>query len=164
MKLYSVKAVAQFLDISERRVRQLREEKVIAEVRPGLYNILEANHAYIRFLRKQNPESEETIDYNTERAKLVRAKRKNEEYELQLKENRLHTAEDIETVMTDMLVNFKTRLMAIPTKISPSLCKKTNKEEIFELLKENIDEALNELSDFKGVFGEGVKKDEESDG
>ena len=100
---------------------------------------------------------------NTERAKLVRAKRKNEEYELQLKENKLHAAEDIEAVMTDMLVNFKSRLMAIPSKLAPVLCKKTDKAEIFALLKDHIDEALMELSDFKTAFGERAK-DEESDG
>ena len=119
MKLYDAKAVARFLDVSERRVRQLRDEKVIAEVRPGLYDLIDTNHRYINYLRKRNPESEETIDYNTERAKLVRAKRKNEEYELQLKENTLHAAADIEAVMTDMLVNFKSRLMAIPSKAGP---------------------------------------------
>ena len=96
MKLYDAKAVARFLDVSERRVRQLRDEKVIAEVRPGLYDLIDTNHRYINYLRKRNPESEETIDYNTERAKLVRAKRKNEEYELQLKEQKLHSSEDIE--------------------------------------------------------------------
>ena len=111
LKLYDVKAVARFLDVSERRVRQLRDEKVIAEVRPGLYDLIDTNHRYINYLRKRNPESESTVDYNTERALLVRAKRKNEEYELQLKENKLHAAEDIEAVMTDMLVNFKSRLM-----------------------------------------------------
>lgn len=164
MKLYDAKAVARFLDVSERRVRQLRDEKVIAEVRPGLYDLTEANHRYINYLRKRNPESEAVIDYNTERAKLVRAKRKNEEYELQLKEQRLHAAEDIESVMTDMLVNFKARLMAIPSKLAPVLCKKTDRAEIFRLLKEHIDEALLELSDFKTAFGEKVIDDEESNG
>ena len=159
MKLYDVRAIARFLDVSERRVRQLRDEKVIAEVRPGLYDLIDTNHRYINYLRKRNPESEET-----ERAKLVRAKRKNEEYELQLKENQLHAAEDIEAVMTDMLVNFKSRLMAIPSKLAPVLCKKTDKAEIFALLKDHIDEALMELSDFKATFGERVKEDEKSDG
>ena len=142
MKLYDVRAIARFLDVSERRVRQLRDEKVIAEVRPGLYDLIDTNHRYINYLRKRNPEGDETIDYNTERAKLVRAKRKNEEYELQLKENQLHAAEDIEAVMTDMLVNFKSRLMAIPSKLAPVLCKKTDKAEIFALLKDHIAEAL----------------------
>lgn len=164
MKLYDAKAVARFLDVSERRVRQLRDEKVIAEARPGLYDLIDTNHRYINYLRKRNPESEETIDYNTERAKLVRAKRKNEEYELQLKERTLHSAEDIEAVMTDMLVNFKSRLMAIPSKMAPVLCKKTDKAEIFALLKEHIDEALMELSDFKSTFGERVTDNEKRDG
>lgn len=164
MKLYDAKAVARFMDISERRVRQLRDEKVIAEVRPGLYDLTDTNHRYINYLRKRNPESEESIDYNTERAKLVRAKRKSEEYDLQLKEQRLHASEDIEAVMTDMLANFKARLMAIPSKLAPVLCKKTDRAEIFRLLKEHIDEALMELSDFKTAFGGRVKDDEESDG
>lgn len=164
MKLYDAKAVARFLDVSERRVRQLRDEKVIADMRPGLYDLTDTNHRYINYLRKRNPESDEVIDYNTERAKLVRAKRKNEEYELQIKENQLHPAEDIEHVMTDMLMNFKARLMAIPSKLSPVLCKKTDKAEIFKLLKEHIDEALTELSDFKTAFGERVNDDEKSDG
>ena len=43
--------------------------------------------------------------------------------------------------MTDMLVNFKSRLMAIPSKLAPVLCKKTDKAEIFALLKDHIDEA-----------------------
>lgn len=164
MKLYDVKAVARFLDLSERRVRQLRDDKVIQEVRPGLYDLIETNHRYINYLRKRNPESEEVVDYNTERAKLVRAKRKNEEYDLHLKERTLHSAEDIEAVMTDMLVNFKARLMAIPAKLAPVLAKKTDRAEIFGLLKEYIDEALLELSDFKTTFGERVNGNEESDG
>ncbi len=154
MRLYDSKAVARFLDVSERRVRQLRDEKVIVEVRPGLYDLIDTNHRYINYLRRRNPEAEESIDYNTERAKLIRAKRKNEEYELQLKEKTLHTAQDIESVMTDMLVNFKSRLMAIPSKLTPLLCKKTDKAEIFALMKEQIDEALMELSDFNTVFEE----------
>ena len=69
-----------------------------------------------------------------------------------------------DSVMTDMLVNFKSRLMAIPSKLAPVLCKKTDKAEIFALLKDHIDEALMELSDFKATFGERVKEDEKSDG
>lgn len=167
MKLYDTKAVARFLDVSERRVRQLRDEKVIVEARPGLYELIDTNHRYINYLRRRNPESEEVIDYNTERAKLVRAKRKNEEYELQLKEGTLHASEDIERVMKDMLVNFKSRLMAIPAKQAPILAKKSDRAEIFALLKEEIDEALLELSDFKTAFGEDGERrpdDEESNG
>ncbi len=161
MKLYDAKAVARFLDLTERRVRQLRDEKIINEAAPGLYDLRETNHKYINYLRKRNPESEDNIDYNTERAKLIRAKRQSEEFDLHLKEGKLHESEVIETVMKDMLVNFKSRLMSIPAKLSPVLAKKTDRAEIFKIIKAQIDEALCELSDFETVFGE-RGNDEES--
>ena len=165
MKLYDVKAVARFMDVSERRVRQLRDEKVIAEVRPGLYDLIDTNRRYINYLRKRNPESEEAIDYNTERAKLVRAKRENEELDLKIRKNQLHSSEDVEAVLSNMLISFRSRLMAIPSRLSPILSKKTDKAEIFKILKAQIDEALNELSDFNALFGEDAESnDEESDG
>lgn len=165
MKLYDAKAVARFLDLTERRVRQLRDEKVIEEYRPGLYDLMDVNHRYINYLRQHNPDSEERIDYQTERAKLVRAKRKNEEFDLLVKESQLHSSEDIERVMTGMLINFKTRLTAIPSKLSPILCKKTDKADIFTVLKQSIDEALNELADFNTTFGEeGAANDENGNG
>lgn len=52
LKAYTSKAVAAWLDISERRVRQLRDEKVITEIRPGLYDLKTVNHQYINYLRK----------------------------------------------------------------------------------------------------------------
>lgn len=145
MKLHDTKAVARFLDISDRRVRQLRDEKVIEEVRPGLYDLLDTNRRYINYLRKRNPESEEAVDYNTERAKLVRAKRENEELDLKIRKNQLHSSEDVEAVLSNMLISFRSRLMAIPSRLSPILSKKTDKAEIFKILKAQIDEALNEL-------------------
>ena len=149
MKLYDTKQVARFLDITERRVRQLREEGIISEIRPGLYDLIDANHRYINYLRNRNPDSEERIDYNAERAKLVKAKRENEEYDLRLKRRELHTSEEIEQVMTTMLINFKSRLSAIPSKLAPILSKKKDTAEIASLIKQQVDEALIELSDFE---------------
>ena len=163
MKLYTVKAVAKWLDLSERRVRQLRDDKIITEYKPGLYDLKTANHQYINYLRKNNPESESSIDYNAERAKLVRAKRESQELELQLRRKEVHTTEDVEQVMTDTLVRFKTRRMAIPAKLSPILSKKKDQTEIFKMLKTAIDEVLEELSDFQTVFGYGAEDEQKHD-
>ena len=161
MKAYTTAAVAKWLDLSERRGRQLREQNIITEVRPGLYDLKTVNHQYINYLRKNNPESESAIDYNAERAKLVRAKRESQELELQLRKNELHKTEDIEQVLTDTLIKFKTRLMAIPAKLSPVLAKKKDQTEIFKLLKASIDEALEELADFQTMFGERTENEQE---
>ena len=94
------------------------------------------------------------MDYNTERAKLVRAKREAQELELKIRKNEVHASAEIEQVMTDMLIRFKTRLMAIPAKLSPRLAKKKDETEIFKIIKSAVDEALEELSDFNAAFGE----------
>jgi hypothetical protein len=168
VKLYDSKAIAKFLDVSERRVRQLRDEKVIAERAgsPRLYELLPTLRTYINYLRKKNPDSEESIDYNTERAKLVRAKRLNEEFDLKVKERELHGSEEIETTFSAILVSFKNRLLAIPSKLAPILSKKTDKAEIYKLLATHINEALDELSEFKGLNTEteGGADNETSDG
>lgn len=163
MKLYTVKAVAAWLDLTEARVRQLRKEKIITEYKPGLYDLKTVNHEYINYLRKNNPDSETSVDYNTERAKLVRAKRESQELELQLRKNELHEAQEVEKVLTDTLIKFKARLMAIPAKLSPILSKKTDQTEIFKTIKAAVDEALEELADFQTLFGYTVE-DEEKDG
>lgn len=154
MKLYTAAAVARHLDMTERNVRTLRDKGVLTEYKPGLYDLQTATRQYINFLRKKNPDAEEKVDYNTERAKLVRAKRESQELELQLRKNEVHTTEDVEQVMTDMLIRFKTRLMAIPAKLSPILAKKTEQTEIFKLIKSAVDEALEELADFDTAFKE----------
>lgn len=155
MKVYDVKAIARVLSLTERRVRQLKDQNIITEYAPGLYEFIPTVHAYINYLRNRNPESAENIDYNTERAKLIRAKRQNEEYDLRVKEGNLHDAADIEIVMSNMLITFKSRLMAIPSKLSPVLSKKNDKAEIQRILKSSINEALVELADFNKMFNAG---------
>ena len=38
---------------------------------------------------------------------MVRAKREAQELELQMRKNEVHTSEDVEQVMSDMLIRFK---------------------------------------------------------
>ena len=83
-----------------------------------------------------------------------------EELELQVRKNELHTTEDIEKALTDMLVNFRTKLMAIPAKLSPVMAKKKDQTEIFKLMKAAIDETLEELADFDRI----CREDRENEG
>ena len=76
MKVFDKNAVARHLDLTPKRIKQLTDKGILKEYRPGLYELGKARVDYIRYLRDQNPETEEDIDYQTERAKLVRARRK----------------------------------------------------------------------------------------
>ena len=152
MKVYNSNAVARWLDITERRVRQLRDEGVITEYKPGYYDLKKVIIQYIHYLRGTN--SGKNLNYNTERAKLIKAKRELQELELAEKRNDLHSSEDIKLVMTDMLIKFKSRMMAIPAKASPALSKETDQTKIFKQLKKLVEEGLEELSDYGNTFEE----------
>ncbi len=161
MKLYDKNAVAKFLDMTPKNVERLTEKGVLQPKQGKLYSLIECSHAYIGYLRQQNPDTEGAVDLNEERAKLARAKRLKAEMELAVEEGKLHDAEDIKKVMTAMLINFKTRLSAIPAEEAEQLATMTDKAKIFLHLNDRIKEALSELADFEDVFKEEIKDDEE---
>lgn len=69
MTLYTSKVVAQHLNLTERRVRQLRDEGVIREKRPGLYDLVDTMTRYIKYIGAGSK-----ADLNDERAKLTKEK------------------------------------------------------------------------------------------
>lgn len=164
MRVYDKNAIARHLDLTPKRIKQLTDKGILTEFKPGLYDREKARVDYIRYLRDKNPDTEENIDYQTERARLVRAKRQNEEMDLAVKNGELHKAEDIERVMTAMLINFKSRLSAIPAEQAPKLLEKKDADSIAKLLTKEMKKALMELSDFQTLFCGVIEEDEESDG
>ena len=161
MKLYDKNAVAKFLNMTPKNVERLTEKGILQTKQGKLYSLVEANHAYITYLRDRSPETEDAVDLNEERAKLTKAKRLNEELDLAVKKGELHKAEDVEKIMSATLINFKSRLSAIPAEEAEKLATMTDKVKIFRYLNDKIKEALNELSNFEEVFKEELKEDEE---
>lgn len=156
MTLYTSKVVAQWLGLTERRVRQLRDEGVIEERRPGLYDLRSTVLRYIHYLRKGSG-----TNLNDERAMLTRAKREAAERENQLRQGELIEVSQIEKALSDMLLNFRSRLLCMPAKLSPSLATMGGQQgKIFDLLKKSIEESMEELSDWHSIT---KQKGEEDD-
>lgn len=146
MKLYTSKVVATWLGLTERRVRQLRDEGVIAEKQPGLYDLQATVTRYINFIRNGSGK----VNLNDERAGLTKAKREAAEMENQLRKGDLHRTEDIETGLKTVFLNIRGRFLALPAKLSPTLASMGgNQSGIFDELKQAIDETLEELSDYR---------------
>ncbi len=49
MALYTSKAVAEVLGVTERRVRELRDEGVLSEERPGIFNMKTVVKQYLAY-------------------------------------------------------------------------------------------------------------------
>lgn len=157
MTLYTSKVVAQWLCLTERRVRQLRDEGVIVEARPGLYELQPTVARYITYIGGAGKET-----LTNERMKLTRAKREAAELENELRKGEVHRTEDIERGIKSMFLNIRSRFLALPAKLSPTLATMGgNQTGIFDKLKQAIDEILEEMSDYRVAF---AVQDGESDG
>ena len=157
MTLYTSKVVAQWLCLTERRGRQLRDEGVIVEARPGLYELQPTVARYITYIGGAGKET-----LTNERMKLTRAKREAAELENELRKGEVHRTEDIERGIKSMFLNIRSRFLALPAKLSPTLATMGgNQTGIFDELKQAIDEILEEMSDYRVAF---AVQDGESDG
>ena len=151
MRLYTSKVIADWLGLTERRVRQLRDEGIIEEQAPGLLRA--TTRRYISYLRSGS--------LADERAGLTRAKREAAEMENALRRGELHRTEEIETGIKTMLLNIRGRFLSLPAKLSPALAAMgRHQASIFDELKHAIDETLEELRDFNVAFAQ----EEDGDG
>lgn len=155
MKVYTSAAIARKLGVAQREIEEMTLAGVIREGRYNekLYKLDETARELIAEYRRPE-EKRENVDYTTERAKLMRIKRLNEGFDLQLREGELHRTEEIENILSKLVVAFKARIDAIPAKAAPAVAKMTDRADVFDKIKELTDEALKDLSDFESIFGE----------
>lgn len=149
----SSETLGNILNLSTRRIRQLADEGLFKKIKRGKYNLVENVHSYIAYLKTNNEakdveNNDGDLDLDTERAKLNHVKVLQEELKLAAMKGTMHKSEDVQKVMNDMLSNFRSKLLALPSKVAPSLLAMDNISEIQEVLRRDIFEALEELSEY----------------
>lgn len=144
--------LAKLFDISTRRIRQLENEGVIQKVARGKYSLQTNVKNYINYLKttsdlKENKQENENIDYDKEHALFEKTKREKAELELAAMKGSMHYSSDVEKVMNDMLSNFKSKLLGLPSRAAPVLQMKESAE-IQDKLQSEVLEVLHELSNY----------------
>lgn len=158
MTLYTGKVIADWLGLTERRVRQLRDKEVLVEVRPGFYGLKESVRRYIRYLGGAGKEN-----LNEERALLTKAKREAAEMENKRLQGELLEAGEIEKGLRTMNLNIRSRFLSIPAKLAPALVAASGDQAVmYNLLKRAICETLEELTDYRSLLEE-KNEDEETE-
>lgn len=135
--------LAKIFQFSERKVREYFKA---ARVSPGKYNFIQAVEIFV-----------EKNSGKDEAAELKRAEKDLKEYKLQILKKEYHHESDVVRIVSNMNYNFKSKLMAIPSKISVQLLNKNNQLEIEDILKKAVINVLEELVDYKyeeSEFGE----------
>ena len=135
--------IAKLFQFSERKVRDYFKA---ARIAPGKYDLLQVIEIFV----EKNSGKDET-------AELKRADKDLKEYKLQILKKEYHHESDVVRIVSNMNYNFKSKLMAIPSKISVQLLNKNNQLEIEDILKKAVINVLEELVDYKyeeSEFGE----------
>lgn len=151
----SAKVIGEICGIGDRMVRRYADEGVFKRSSHGKYKLFQSTKNYITTLKiakageggVKSDIDDACYDLDTEKAVHEHLKSLITEIKLQLIKGQVHKSEDVERVVTDMLVRFKSKMQAMPAKLAPMLEQK-EKGDIQSLLKTEISFALEELSEY----------------
>lgn len=148
----STKILSDLLGVSDRRIRNLENEGIIIKRARGRYSLKESIKNYIKNLKiskelKSNIQSGE-LDLNQEKAKHEIIKRQQSELKLALMKGELYKGSDIESVMGDMVSNCRSKILSLPSKLTPLLLNVGDKDYIKKILNREINEVLSELKEY----------------
>lgn len=152
----SSKVLSRILGVTDRRIRMLAQEGILVKASQGRYKLEESMHNYVLNLRVANDASSKSLDLedelslDVEKAKHERVKRHMSELKYALMKGEIHKSEDVKSVMMNMLTNFKSRMLSLPSKLTPQLVQR-DKSFIEEKLTIEITEALVELSEYNAA-------------
>jgi hypothetical protein len=159
--------LAYVLGFTRQRINQLTRDGVLERQAPGRFPLLLNSKKYVEYLKvgqfaENDDEEGATAQYWEEKALHERAKRETAELKLARLRNQLHDAGDVEMVVTDMLVTFRNRCLAIPGKLAPMVAAESNPGKVKDALQKEIAEALTELSEYSpSLFARGDEIEEE---
>lgn len=151
--MVSVKVLSKLFSLTERRIRDLAQEGILVRGgAKGRYDLEKSVKNYIVHLKiNKNIEGmkdNSKLDYEEEKAIHEKIKREKSEIELKVMRGEVHMSEDIELVMTNMLANFRSKVLAMPSKLAQSVVSQNDVKFIRDRIKVECIEVLEELKDY----------------
>ncbi len=110
---------------------------------------VQAFHDYQVGLERKN--SPLAAEMDNERLLKLRAERETKQMLTRAMTGDLHRAEDVKAIITDRNTRFRSRLLAIPSRLARTLIGQRDMPTIFRLLTEAVEEVLRELADYRAA-------------
>lgn len=134
----TAKRLGEVFKISEKTIRNLVDRNILTRNEKGSFDLIESVSAYLDYLHANS---------DTQQLRAIQAKRLQLKYEKE--SNELHSTDEVEIFISKMIVSFRQRILAIPSRIGKDLLNKTERFEIEEILKDELYIALEELSEYE---------------
>ena len=144
-----LKELAKVIGLSERHLQRLSQEGIIKKNDKGKYLLYESIRSYINYLKEieSTPQQlqEEKLKNEIE---YLKTRDRKENIKIKILETDLHEASDVKRVMNNIISGFKGQLQTIPYKLAPLVIGIDNLGEIQEIITNNINSVLLELSEY----------------
>lgn len=140
--------MSKLFGFSERKIRNYFKD---ARIAPARYDLLLAIKIFV-----------ENADGKDEVSEARRVDTETKKLKLEIMRENYHHVDDVELLVTDMLMRFKGKITAIPSKASIKLLNITSRREVEEILKKELNEALLELSSYDELRMEDVDGTEDN--
>lgn len=158
--LYPKKTIAELFGVTERRVEQLAQKKIIPKAGKGVFDLGPTVQAYIRYLHglANGAISADTSELNQ---RLLQAQADEREarasmakLELAEMEGRLHDAADVKKIMTDVIVALRSRILGLPSKLATQLADLNDPTSVASVLRDGLGDTLTELAGYDAIVEE----------
>lgn len=158
-----VQAVAKALNLTPRRVQQLKAEG-LPSVGRGQYELGPCMAWYIRYLQsvleRRGPNGNaDTPDLIAEKTRLAREQGDKLEIDNAVKRGELVYASEVATAWSNHIADARVKLLGLPSKVAPQLINQDNANAIAARIRDEITAALTELAE-----GSEDSEDFDSDG
>ncbi len=90
----------------------------------------------------------QALDLNYERARLAKAQATKTEREIAIMDRKLIPAERVESVWGGMIAAFRSRMLALPSRVAPQVAAENDPHVVDAMLTDVCHEALTELSEY----------------
>lgn len=149
--------IARLYGSDVRRIQQLNSAGIIkGQGRPAMYDLLPTIQALFEYQRKIIQGKEKTAnmaqleeDKLRAEADIKRSKADVAKLELAELQGKLHKAEDVEAIITDHVLYFRSMLMAMPGKLAVDCAACKTAAEAAERIKQEVFFVLNNLAEYR---------------
>lgn len=148
------KELARILGVTDRRIRQLKDEyglfegALTEEKKRKRYRLEKCVPEYINYKIEAEVQKGTNISKEREQAEHEKIKKNISILKLRKLRRELHEAGDVEDFLTNMLVDFKDRLLSIPPKVAPLVVAEDDVNVILSILEKEIFDTLERLSEY----------------
>lgn len=158
-QLCDAKYIANLFGVSVRRVQQYTQDGVISTVETNgrrKYDLVKTVQDYVNYWKakatnqeKSQKDSRNESDKLDAEVRLKNAKAEMAELELEELRGTLHSAEDVEAVMSDHVLLIRSMLLAMPGRLAVDVCNAKTPAEAADIVKKECSAMLEQLADYE---------------